>query len=757
MSVQEDPFFSAGGDPWLAGNGALATCPSKGVGSKGRGCGSGYGKGKAGTQNSPGHSRGGKSDKAAASRAAREKQTTQQTNWHVPELFNAQDPTASSAASGASAPTRGRGRDLVRPAWRQSTGLAQENPQGANYADREQTTQMADLVVSEFPGAQDPMASSPASGGSAPSRGRGRGAGTGWAQENPGIPPEDPVEEQVVEKVEDVMASSMPTAPSMGVPVEACVTTSPVPPSQTLAQENPLATVPVVAHMAPMSASAAGPALESIRQEILARRDVGVPLWGLEVVAPRGTVCQGPGAWLCCHAEEILIAVYARDDLVFVVAHCRQECPCGWVLAGDLELASYHEFLVRLRPGEQPDKPLGLLWSESLAAGGPILVVDVRPGSLFDEWNCRCRCTAPRDQLLHGDAISWANDCSRPDDILRVLQSVDDPTAGARPLTLRLRILRARSFLMSEMGLNLRQVLQRTKVPGSTPTVPLSAGAAQLADPWHSTGVVDPWMRPRDAGHASLGTPQAAAPTSKPPNSRADPWEAAHASYSWVAAPHQATPCLAEPLVAGPSAAAADPWAHPSPAPPHAAEPNDAKPCPAESRTVESSADARIYATVNRYIEGRVVPNAAAPNPSQVELSESEPDHGIEQTCGDSGINFICKAWAEHQIDKLAKRVLMPKIDPCAALEILNNCKTPKLMQEKAIAMLGDNELVRNFAADLWRKLRTPAGQRMHSEFDGLGAPGAGSTEPGAEEAAADADRAGVGQEAPWADFDRYQ
>ena len=138
---------------------------------------------------------------------------------------------------------------------------------------------------------------------------------------------------------------------------------------------------------------------------------------------------QWPGDWLACpNKGEVLLVLYARgDELVYVAAHCRSSQPRGWVPMAHIQPLSgcgYHEFSVGVTPEVVGTKPIGLACVKAEGAIPGLLVVDVQPNSLIDDWNATCRENFGRDQLLLGDIITRVNDCSRPDELMGVLRAL---------------------------------------------------------------------------------------------------------------------------------------------------------------------------------------------------------------------------------------------------------------------------------------------------------------------------------------------
>jgi len=170
----------------------------------------------------------------------------------------------------------------------------------------------------------------------------------------------------------------------------------------------------------------------------------------LEVEVVERVPSEWPGDWLReCEVGELVLLVYGQDDLVYVCAHCTAEQTCGWLPAASVQLAqheSYHEFLVRIRPapGDPAQKQLGLVLADPVGPLPGVVVADVLPGSLLDEWNEHCRKTFPRDQVIPGDHVTWVNDRLDRQEIKQELYSfcAGDPAAGRGQRQLGMRITR---------------------------------------------------------------------------------------------------------------------------------------------------------------------------------------------------------------------------------------------------------------------------------------------------------------------------
>lgn len=181
-------------------------------------------------------------------------------------------------------------------------------------------------------------------------------------------------------------------------------------------------------------------------------------LTGTEVVARQDFDGLGPGEWISCRVNEVMLMIFAADDLVFVATHTRKECASGWIPAKFVKQAGYHEFLVRLQASSAPPKKrLGLVWASASGQLPGLVVVDVKPDSLLDDWNKTCRDTFPRDQVLPGDFITWAQGCRDTEGMRQVVRSfpgystlvdggIDQAGQAAEP-RLRLRISRMGTFL----------------------------------------------------------------------------------------------------------------------------------------------------------------------------------------------------------------------------------------------------------------------------------------------------------------------
>lgn len=292
-------------------------------------------------------------------------------------------------------------------------------------------------------------------------------------------------------------------------------------------------------------------------------------LSGTEVVARQDFDGQGPGDWVSCRANEVMMLLYAVDDMVYVARHCSKDCSEGFVPASLVKHAGYHEFFVRLQASTvAPKKRLGLVWADAKGYLPGVVVVDVKPGSLLDDWNTTCRETFPRDQVLAGDVITWAQNRRDTEGIREALRAFRgcsthpdggvDPHGAAREGRMRLRISRMGSFLDNSCNLvahspaSVAQLVghRNRKAPSAQPPPPPASGGGSVAS--SSTGVAASW-------HAAPGQGQ------PPP----DPWMT---QDPWAASrpPHAGLPPSAPPPppagwgeVAGRAGEAPDEWTTP--------------------------------------------------------------------------------------------------------------------------------------------------------------------------------------------------
>jgi hypothetical protein len=66
----------------------------------------------------------------------------------------------------------------------------------------------------------------------------------------------------------------------------------------------------------------------------------------------------------------------------------------------------------------------------------------------------------------------------------------------------------------------------------------------------------------------------------------------------------------------------------------------------------------------------------------------------------------IDRKWAISKIKDLSERFCLTPLDHDYALEVLLACSSPDEMRSEAVSMIYDNQLVKNFAAELWRKIK---------------------------------------------------
>jgi len=217
-----------------------------------------------------------------------------------------------------------------------------------------------------------------------------------------------------------------------------------------------------------------------VRRDFIARgSSAGLGLGGIEVRSKQRFSALGPGDWLECDEDEVFSLLYAQDELVYVAANCREKCTCGWLLASVVKLEPYYEFYVRLgsltSPSGQP-KCLGLVWAKSITFVNGLVVVAVRPNSLFAEWNAHCRCSFPRNQVLPGDFITWVENQTSPEKMEQILLPIGSGGSND-PHVLRLRISRVAGSIASACGKNIADLIKEPTEPpslGPTRSLPCS-------------------------------------------------------------------------------------------------------------------------------------------------------------------------------------------------------------------------------------------------------------------------------------------
>eukprot|EP00927_Polykrikos_kofoidii_P000381 TRINITY_DN10138_c0_g1_i1.p1 TRINITY_DN10138_c0_g1~~TRINITY_DN10138_c0_g1_i1.p1 ORF type:complete len:1040 (-),score=136.68 TRINITY_DN10138_c0_g1_i1:185-3304(-) len=96
------------------------------------------------------------------------------------------------------------------------------------------------------------------------------------------------------------------------------------------------------------------------------------------------------------------------------------------------------------------------------------------------------------------------------------------------------------------------------------------------------------------------------------------------------------------------------------------------------------------------------------PITKSVEVAHS--DDVVFDSFRDGEFSSDVQAWAGSQLSKLADRFCVAKLDTAVACTALAVCKTANELQSEAVLLMGDNQPVKNFAAELWRR-RAPGVQ----------------------------------------------
>jgi len=204
---------------------------------------------------------------------------------------------------------------------------------------------------------------------------------------------------------------------------------------------------------------------------------MGMASFEVTAISPFRGPSQDQDSWIECDANEVLMVLYHQHPLAYVLSHCREDPRCGWIPIQKITLAPYHEFLVTLPKSEMMSTmPLGLAFNVLQAKFGPALaVVHVQPNSILEAFNTRCRKTCPRNQVIPGDLITWVNNSSDPDEMRQTL--VDNgSSASDRMQTLFLRVNRSARHAMSleapNVPMDLAHLLEFKKRHSSQPQPP---------------------------------------------------------------------------------------------------------------------------------------------------------------------------------------------------------------------------------------------------------------------------------------------
>ncbi|CAE8641006.1 unnamed protein product [Polarella glacialis] len=168
--------------------------------------------------------------------------------------------------------------------------------------------------------------------------------------------------------------------------------------------------------------------------------------------------------------------MYTSGNLACVTTHSRQAGVSGCLPMDILAPCDFYECLVRVPRADIRQlivKPLGLrseLVEEAVNHVPGLKVRDIFPGSLFSEWNVRCKNACPRDQLLPGDRITLVQDELVPSTMRRALGS---ERLVAVDRQLRMRVLRADAALMAQSGGGLLEMVEQYRqsfLQGHSPT-----------------------------------------------------------------------------------------------------------------------------------------------------------------------------------------------------------------------------------------------------------------------------------------------
>lgn len=85
---------------------------------------------------------------------------------------------------------------------------------------------------------------------------------------------------------------------------------------------------------------------------------------------------------------------------------------------------------------------------------------------------------------------------------------------------------------------------------------------------------------------------------------------------------------------------------------------------------------------------------------------ETLPSQSLSQTqdCTATDSALEIQAWARTKIAALVSRFCMQSLDVAVTLSALSTCTSQAEMRTEAVALIGDNAPVKNFAAELWKK-----------------------------------------------------
>jgi len=328
----------------------------RGMGLPGAGRGRGVGQGLPGLGAGGGRARN-KQGRGGGRPAA---QNTLMGEWFREPLPQQDAPQETASSSGV-----GRGRNLVQPAWKQQSGLADIAPPGTAGA------------------APPPPPHIPSNGcnGSAHDWGVPSMGGSCGGEQSMGYPA--PVDDAVSPW------EAMESGPATSSRSQAAVLRS----ASSCSSDVPWGDLP-------------------------GKR----PIFGVEVEVPEGFRAPGPGPYLECQPRDLIFIerTVPGQNLAFATLGDRE----GWI---DLDAVQtphikFPEFQVQILVPATP-KRLGIAFC---TVPGPIrglAVALVLPDSMVHDYNLAMVETFPRSQLLEGDVITWAGGETEPEAMRKVLNS----------------------------------------------------------------------------------------------------------------------------------------------------------------------------------------------------------------------------------------------------------------------------------------------------------------------------------------------
>mmetsp|Transcript_66144 Transcript_66144/g.209087 ORF Transcript_66144/g.209087 Transcript_66144/m.209087 type:complete len:120 (+) Transcript_66144:751-1110(+) len=94
--------------------------------------------------------------------------------------------------------------------------------------------------------------------------------------------------------------------------------------------------------------------------------------------------------------------------------------------------------------------------------------------------------------------------------------------------------------------------------------------------------------------------------------------------------------------------------------------------------------------------------------PSRIEICEEELSWKkasvVYRTFALSSMTAQDARWSERELAKLVDRFCVSKVDTDVMWSVLGTCESSEQLQLEATTILANNQVVKNFAAELWRR-----------------------------------------------------